>query len=129
MREILQRVYYLRGLADGMKINDQKDEGKLLLETIEVLEELALAVENLDYRQDLIVEDLDEIDEDLADLEDFVYELDVESYSDFTDFDEIDFDEIDNDYFDEYDFFDEEDEENEELVVEDDDVNEDKDLK
>ena len=116
MKDILQRVAYLKGLADGMKINEQKDEGKLLLETIDVLEELALAIEDIDYRQDLIVEDIDDIDEDLADLEEFVYDLDIDSY---TDFDDFDFENIENNYLDDFDFFDDKEDDEDEDFEED----------
>lgn len=97
MQDILQKVSYLKGLADGSKINTESDEGKLLLETIKVLEEMALVIDNLNYRQELIVEDLEDFDYDLADLEGYVYDLYDDGFDDF-DFDDFDFDEFEDNY-------------------------------
>ncbi len=107
MKSILERVAYLKGLADGLKINTQNDEGKLLAETIDVLEDLALAIDDLEYRQDLIVEDMEDIDLDLSDLEGYVYDLDLDGYDSFDDFD---FDEFEEKYLDIFDDFEDDDE-------------------
>lgn len=115
MKSILERVAYLKGLADGLKINTQNDEGKLLAETIDVLEDLALAIDDLEYRQDLIVEDMEDIDLDLSDLEGYVYDLDLDGYDSFDDFD---FDEFEEKYLDIFDDF-EDDEEDIEFESED----------
>lgn len=107
MNSILERVAYLKGLADGLKIDTKSDEGKLLLETIDILEELALAIDNVEYRQDLIIEDMEDMDMDLSDLESYVYELDFDGIDSFEDFD---FDEFEEKYLDIFEDFEEEDE-------------------
>ena len=107
MKSILERVAYLKGLADGLKIDTQNDEGKLLSETINVLENLALAIDDLEYRQDLILEDMEDMDMDLSDLEGYVYDLDLDGFDNFDDFD---FDEFEEKYLDIFDDFDEDDE-------------------
>lgn len=113
MNSILERVAYLKGLADGLKINTKSDEGKLLLETIDILEELALAIDDVEYRQDLIIEDMEDMDMDLSDLEGYVYELDLDGIDSFEDFD---FDEFEEKYLDIFeDFEDEEDDFEDEL--------------
>lgn len=113
MNSILERVAYLKGLADGLKINTKSDEGKLLLETIDVLEELALAIDDVEYRQGLIIEDMEDMDMDLSDLEGYVYELDLDGIDSFEDFD---FDEFEEKYLDIFeDFEDEEDDFEDEL--------------
>lgn len=118
MKTILEKVAYLKGLSDGLKIDSTTNEGKLLNEIIEILEELALSIDDLDYRQELIVEDLEDIDMDLSDLESYVF--DFEDY-DFDDLDDFDFDDLEDKYldiFDELDYLDDPDfeiEENEEI--------------
>jgi|LSQX01.2.fsa_nt_gb DNA-directed RNA polymerase subunit delta len=102
MKSILERVAYLKGLADGLKIDTQNDEGKLLAETINVMESLALAIDDLEYRQDLIVEDMEDMDLDLSDLEGYVYDLDLDGFDDFDDFDFDEFEEKYLDIFDDY---------------------------
>ena len=107
MNSILERVAYLKGLADGLKIDTKSDEGKLLLETIDILEELALAIDDVEYRQDLIIEDMEDMDMDLSDLEGYVYELDLDGIDSFEDFD---FDEFEEKYLDIFEDFEDEDE-------------------
>lgn len=81
-----ERVAYLKGLAEGMELGDSKQE-KLLKEIIDVLENVASDM--LDVEDDIIDigEQVDEIDEDLAALEDEVY------------YDEDDDDDDDDDLF------------------------------
>lgn len=73
---LTEKTEYLRGLAEGMKIDESKDEGKLLLKMLEVMGEIAVAVEELDDeildtndRVDEVEECLDEVCEDLYDDE------------------------------------------------------------
>ena len=83
MSYMYERVAFLKGLAEGMEIDQSTKEGKLLLQIIDVLEEFAGEVEEvyeeLDDLNEAILE-LDEyveaIDEDLSDLEDEVFDLD-----------------------------------------------------
>ena len=108
MKNLLQNVAYLKGLTDGLKINSDSDEGKVLIEIINTLDKFAEVIEDIEYRQGLIVEDLDEIDDDLGDLEDFVYDNDLDFY-DYPKFDDFDFEDFDDDdTLEDYDFFDEE---------------------
>ncbi len=70
----LERVSYLKGLADGMKMDDSTNEGKLLLNIIEVLEDVAMDM--ADMGDDLVglSDQVDEIDDDLAALEEDLYD-------------------------------------------------------
>lgn len=84
MSYISERVAFIKGLAEGMKIDDSTNEGKLMNAIIDVLDDIALAVEDVEEIQDQMGEQVDGIDEDLAELEKLVYEED----------DEIEFEEI-----------------------------------
>ncbi len=75
---ITEKVAYLKGLAEGLKINDDKPEGKLLLAMIDVLDDMALTVDDLDNEIAEIVEIVDEIDQDLGDVEGEIYGEDDE---------------------------------------------------
>ena len=66
---ITEKGAYLQGLGEGLKINDDKPEGKLLLAMIDVLDDMALTVDDLDNEIAEIVEIVDEIDQDLGVLE------------------------------------------------------------
>ena len=66
---VTEKVAYLKGLAEGMAIDENSKEGKLLKAITDVLADLALSVEDLeDYTAEL-TEQVDAIDEDLDALE------------------------------------------------------------
>lgn len=66
---ITEKVAYLKGLMDGLEIDKNTKEGKLFAAIADVLEDIALTVaDNCDQ--------IDAIDEDLENLEEFVYEGD-----------------------------------------------------
>lgn len=92
MKNILQRIAYVQGLADGLNLEESSKEGQILLELVDVIAELADVV---DEKLEDLESYVDVVEEDLADLEDYVY--DDEAYDDFDDFDLDDFD-----FFNEY---------------------------
>ena len=67
---ITEKVAYLKGLAEGMEICADSKESKLLLAIIDVLDDVSLAIDDLDNYTEEIAAQVDEIDEDLANLED-----------------------------------------------------------
>ena len=77
MSLVTEKVAYLKGLAEGLKIDANTNEGKILFEVINVLTEIA---EDINYLENL----QDEVFERVYDLEDEVYEdshdEDVEDY-------------------------------------------------
>ncbi len=75
---VIEKVAYLRGLADGLKLTDTTAEGKVLLNVIEVLDDLALSVTDLEDAVEELGEVVDAIDDDLQDVEDALYEEDDE---------------------------------------------------
>ena len=96
-----EQISYLKGLSEGLDINtaDSK-EGKLIASIIETLTLMADEIDNLIENQLDIGDELDAISEDLADVEQFVYEDDDDE--DFFDYDDYD-DEDDFDDEDDYD--------------------------
>ncbi|HQA58583.1 MAG TPA: zinc-ribbon domain-containing protein [Acetivibrio sp.] len=84
MRLIRERVAYLKGLAEGMQINDSTNEGKIIKAMIEVLDDIALSVDDLTEVQQQLEEHVDDIDEDLAELERLIYDEDDEYDDDDT---------------------------------------------
>ena len=66
---VTEKVAYLKGLAEGLGIQEDSKEGKLLKAVMDVLADLAVSVEDLeDYTAEL-TEQVDAIDEDLDALE------------------------------------------------------------
>jgi len=76
MNYLKERVAYLKGLAEGMQISDSTNEGKLLKAVIDVLDDIALAVEDVEEVQEQLSEQIDNIDEDLAEIERIIFDED-----------------------------------------------------
>lgn len=87
MDYLFQKVSYLQGLADGLGVDESTKEGKLLIHIIETLEEFADVLDEVVDDQADLEEYVNYIDEDLADLEDEVYEYDDEDDYDDDEFD------------------------------------------
>lgn len=71
MSYITERVAYLKGYAEGVKIDDKTEEGKVIGRMIEVLSEMA---EYIDELEESIMVNTDAID-DLEDDVDGLYDL------------------------------------------------------
>lgn len=76
--EITEKVAYLKGLAEGMELNTEKKEGKLLAAIIDVLEDIALELSDIESAQEELGEGLDAVSDDLEDVEDLLYGEDDE---------------------------------------------------
>ena len=92
-----EKVAYLKGLAEGMKVDGKSDEGRLLTEIIGVLEDVADSVTALEDECDRLNDYVEEIDEDLGDAEEYLYgDDDDDEYEDDDDYDEDDDFELDD---------------------------------
>ena len=89
-----EKTAYLKGLADGMKISTDSDQGKLLHEIINVLEDVSDSIGALEDECDRLNEYVEELDEDLGDVEDYLFD-------DEEDYDEENEDDEDDDFDDE----------------------------
>lgn len=69
-----ERVAYIKGLAEGMKLDTEKGEGKLISEMLEVLEDIGYEMTDLEDEVYELEDQVEAIDEDLGDLEDDYYE-------------------------------------------------------
>lgn len=76
MSMISDKVAYLKGLAEGLKIDDSTNEGKLLTSILDVLSDIAFDLEdNMDAVEELECH-IENINNDLDELEEFVYDDD-----------------------------------------------------
>lgn len=76
--EITEKVAYLKGLAEGMELDTGKKEGKLLAAIIDVLEDIALELADIEDAQEELGDGLDAVSDDLEDVEDLLYGEDGE---------------------------------------------------
>ncbi|WP_214659068.1 CD1247 N-terminal domain-containing protein [Candidatus Formimonas warabiya] len=74
MKDLKQQVAYLQGLAEGLGISKETKEGRVLTQIIDVLEGIALSVEDLRAQQADMETYLESIDDDLNELEEDFYE-------------------------------------------------------
>lgn len=73
MEYLYERVSYLKGLAEGLKIDESTDQGKLVTKIIDVLSDFADAINELSDTQNELDEYVEAIDEDLSNVEDEIY--------------------------------------------------------
>ena len=79
---ISEKVAYLKGLAEGLNLDTEKSkEGKLISVMIGILEELAMSVEDLEENALNLGEEIDVLSDDLADVEDVVFDEDEDDES------------------------------------------------
>jgi len=64
-----EKVAYLKGLADGLDISSDEKNGKILKGILDVLEEMAAAVDTLEDENETLEDYITEVDEDLGELE------------------------------------------------------------
>lgn len=81
---ITEKVAYLRGLSEGLGMDDSSKEGKIIKAIIDTLDDIAFSVSDLEDGFGELCDQIDLIDEDLETLEDEYYsELDDEDEEDF----------------------------------------------
>ena len=71
--DLVARVSYIKGLAEGLALDEGSKEGKLLLRMIDLMEEFAVEVEQLKDDYEELFEYAGALDEDLSELEDDLY--------------------------------------------------------
>lgn len=71
---VTEKAAYLRGLFEGLDLEEKKDETKLFKAMLDVIDDLAMSVADLEDELALVTEQVDAVDEDLDDLEQFVYD-------------------------------------------------------
>ena len=106
---ISEKSAYLKGLMDGLKLDTETNEGKMIAAIVDLLGDMSKRMVDIEDTTIAISDELDEIEEDLDAIEDFIMDED-DDYDDWDD--EEDYYDPDDDEDDEDD--DDEDEEPEE---------------
>ena len=79
---LTEKAAYLKGLANGLALDEAKPESKLINALIDLVDDIALTVSDIDDEVSIIAEQVDLIDEDLESLEDDFYCDDEEDEED-----------------------------------------------
>lgn len=69
----LERVAYIRGLMAGLELDADKNEVRVINAIVELLEDMALSIEDLEEGYNEMADLLETVDDDLASLEDDFY--------------------------------------------------------
>ena len=101
---INEKSAYLKGLMDGLNLNQETAEGKMIASIVDLLGDITKKLTAVEDTTIAISDELDEIEEDLDAIEDFIMDEEDDEYDE----DDYDYDDEDDDYDDEgFDFGDE----------------------
>ena len=110
---ISEKAAYLKGLMDGLNLDTEKAEGKMISAIVDLLGDVTKRLSDVEETTIAISDELDEIEEDLDAIEDYILDEEDEDYydedeDDFEDFEDDDYGFDDEEEFDEgFDFGDE----------------------
>ena len=79
---IAEKIAYLKGLAEGLKLDEETKEGKVLLAISDVLGDISDELEELEDEIYELEEGIDAVSEDLSDVEECLYEEDEDEDED-----------------------------------------------
>lgn len=89
---VTEKVAYLKGLVEGLGVDEGTKEGRIIKAIVDVLDNMALSVSDAEESLSELSEQVDAIDEDLEDLEKDFYgdeDEDDEDEDDDTDYYEV----------------------------------------
>lgn len=82
MSEISNRAAYLKGLADGLKLDKETTEGQLINGILELLGDVAEELEMLDQEQAFLADKMDEMDDVIEMIGDEAFGVDCDDEDD-----------------------------------------------
>ena len=71
--DICEKIAYIKGLAEGIELDTDSKEGKIIAAIIDLLGDITEEICDIEDACDDMSEQIDAVDEDLASLEDVVY--------------------------------------------------------
>ena len=77
-----EKVAYVKGLAEGLGYDNTSKEGKILAAILDILEDVAHDIEDLEENAWNLGEAIDQVSDDLADIEEAVYDEDEDDDDD-----------------------------------------------
>ena len=93
---ISEKAAYLKGLMDGLELDTEKPEGKMISKIVELLCDVTKRLADVEETTIAISDELDEIEEDLDAIEDYIMD-EEDDYDEYDDEDEEDWDDEDFD--------------------------------
>ena len=93
-----EKSAYLKGLMDGLKLDTEAAEGKMIAGIVDLLQDMATTVSDLEENAIAVSDELDEIEDDLDAIEEYL--MDEDDDDDYEDDDDYDFADDDGEDFD-----------------------------
>ena len=79
---ISEKSAYLKGLMDGLNLDIEKAEGKMISAIVELMGDVTKKLSDVEDTTIAISDELDEIEEDLDAIEDYILDEEDEDYED-----------------------------------------------
>jgi len=96
---LTEKAAYLKGLKDGLNLSTESAEGKLIAALVELVEDIAVSVTDLEDMSYAITEELDAIGDELDSIEEVLDEEFEDEYDDEEDEeDEEEYEDDEDDY-------------------------------
>ena len=89
---ITEKSAYLKGLAEGLSLDPQKPETKIISALLELVSDMSQKITELEHDVEVLNDYADELDEDLGFVEELLYEDDEDGDEYLDDEDDCDFD-------------------------------------
>ncbi len=87
---LTEKISYIKGLAEGLNLDESKPEVKVINAIVELLDDMAYSVSDMEDLYDDLSAQVDEIDQDLADVESDIYDDEEDDDCDCCDFEDED---------------------------------------
>ena len=94
---ISEKAAYLKGLMDGLNLDTEKAEGKMIAAMVELLGDVTKRLTDVEETTIAISDELDEIEDDLDAIEDFIMDEDEDDYDFEDDYEDYEDDDCDCD--------------------------------
>ena len=104
---ISEKAAYLKGLMDGLNLDTDKAEGKMIAAMVELLGDMTKRITDIEETTIAISDELDEIEEDLDAIEDYILDEVEDEDEDYEDEDDEDWEGWNEDDEEGFDFGDE----------------------
>ena len=95
---ISEKAAYLKGLMDGLELDTEKAEGKMIAAMVDLFGDMAKRMKDIEETTIAISDELDEIEEDLDAIEDFIMDEEDEDDWDYEEDEDEDWDDEDEDF-------------------------------
>ena len=76
MSKLTDHVSYIKGLAEGLNLDMEKSEGKIIAKILDLLDDMAKEFDKIHKDHEDLNEYVESIDNDLADIEEIIYDDD-----------------------------------------------------